>query len=203
MPALFEGLGEGAPERGVTCLPGKQAGLSLPDPTLTDPENWTLSCFITGHLAAALMGQVDFRTADYSACLREGQMAVRWRSTQLVDEALASTIAGNPVHGARSLQRARKTGACLTVHPSTVNGNELGVQEWRDSLFLSYGLEPPDLPRYCNGCNAKYTIFHTLTCKRGGLVTAIHNELRDRVADLAGKTFTPSHVRDDLLIFAG
>ena len=32
---------------------------------------------------------------------------------------------------------------------------------------------------------------------------ALHNELRNRVADLEGKAFTPSHVRDDPLIFAG
>ena len=31
--ALFEGLGDGVPERGVTHLPYKQAGLALPDPT--------------------------------------------------------------------------------------------------------------------------------------------------------------------------
>ena len=29
--AFFEGLREGVPERGVTCLPVKQAGLALPD----------------------------------------------------------------------------------------------------------------------------------------------------------------------------
>ena len=37
--ALFEGLVESAPERGVTRLPVKQAGLALPDPTQTAPEN--------------------------------------------------------------------------------------------------------------------------------------------------------------------
>ena len=31
---------------------------------------------------------------------------------------------------------------------------------------------------------------------------ARHNELRDRVADLAGKPFTPSHVRNDPLIYS-
>ena len=30
-----------------------------------------------------------------------------------------------------------------------------------------------------------------------------HNDLRDGVSDLAGKSFTPSHVRNDPLIFAG
>ena len=54
VPDLFEGLGDGVPERGVTRLPVKQAGLSLPNPTQTAPENWTASCVITGNLVAAL-----------------------------------------------------------------------------------------------------------------------------------------------------
>ena len=62
---LFEGLEERAPERGFTRLPVKQAGLALPDPTQTAPENWTASCVITGHIVALLRGQVEFRTADH------------------------------------------------------------------------------------------------------------------------------------------
>ena len=89
------------------------------------------------------------------------------------------------------------------MQPSTVNRTELGAQEWRDALFLWYALDPPDLSKYCDGCNAKFIICHTLDCKRGGLVTARHNELRDEVSDLAGKAFTLSHVRADPLIFAG
>ena len=74
-------------------------------------------------------------------------------------------------------------------------------QEWKDALFLRYGLETPDLPHYCNGCNTTLPICHSLECKWGGLVTARHNDLRDGVTDLAGKAFTPSHVRNDSLIF--
>ena len=79
----------------------------------------------------------------------------------------------------------------------------MGAQEWRDDLFLRYGIDPPDLPTYCDVCNAKFKICHALNCKRGGLVTERHNDLRDGVADLASKALTPSHVRDDPLIFAG
>ena len=86
---------------------------------------------------------------------------------------------------------------------STVNGTELGVQEWRDFLFLRYVPEPPDLHKYCDGCNAKFTICHALDCNRGGLIKASHNELRDGVADLDGKTFTASHMCDDPRIFTG
>ena len=83
------------------------------------------------------------------------------------------------------------------MQPSTVNGTEPGAQEWRDALFLRYGLYPPNLPTYCDGCNAKFTICHALECKRVGLVMAHHNELRHGVADLAGKAFIPSYVRDE------
>ena len=89
------------------------------------------------------------------------------------------------------------------MQPSTVIGTELGAQEWRDALFLRYGLDPPDLLTYCDGCQAKFSISHALDCKKGGLVTVRHNELCDGVAYLAGKAFTSSHVRDNPLIYLG
>ena len=76
VPSFFKGLREGVPEREIIRLPVKQAGLALPDPIQTAPENWTASCLITGHLVTVLRGQVGFRTADHSACLREGLTAV-------------------------------------------------------------------------------------------------------------------------------
>ena len=97
-----------------------------------------------------------------------------------------------PVLHARRLQQPTKTRAWLKVQLSTVYGTEMGVQEWRDTLFLRYGLEPPDLPTHYIGCQAKFSISHALDCKTGGLVTERHNELRDRVSDLAGKSFTTS-----------
>ena len=59
---------------------------------------------------------------------------------------MTAALEGAPVLQARRMRQAAKTGAWLTVLPSTVNGTELGAQEWRDALFLQYGLEPPDLP---------------------------------------------------------
>ena len=102
---------------------------------------------------------------------------------------LTDALEGELVQHARLLRRATKTVAWMTVKPSTVNGTELGAQEWRDTLFLRYGLDTPDLPTHCDGCQAKFSISHALDCKKVGLVTVHHNELRDGVADLAGKDF--------------
>ena len=78
-----------------------------------------------------------------------------------------------------------------------------GAQEFQHALFLRYVLYPPDLPKLCDGCNTAFSICHDLDCKKGVLVTARYNELRDRVTDLADKAFTQTHVSDDPFIFAG
>ena len=152
---------------------------------------------------SALRGQVTFRTAEHLACLRDGRAAVRWKIVAKAMSSLKATIAGAPEVVTRQLRRVTNTGAWITVQPSTVNGTELGEQEWRDAPFLFYGLDPPDLLKHFDGCNTRFLICHALDCKRGSLVTARHNELRDGVADLAGKSITPSHVRNDSLIYQG
>ena len=133
LPELFEGVGDGAPGRAITRLPVKQAGMALPDPTRTAPENWQASCVITRHLVSALRGQEPFRTADNAACLRDGRAAVRRQSVAKAMSSLEMTISGAPAVVTRRLRRATKNGAWLRVQPSTVNGTELGAQEWRDT----------------------------------------------------------------------
>ena len=49
------------------------------------------------------------------------------------------------------LRRGTNTGAWLSVLPFTVNRTELGDQEWRKSIFLCYGIDPPYLPTNCEG----------------------------------------------------
>ena len=87
------------------------------------------SCVITGHLVAALRVQDEFRAANHSAYLRKVRTAVRKWSVLRAEEALVETLAGAPVQGTRKLRRMTKTGAWLTVQPSTINGTELGAKE--------------------------------------------------------------------------
>ena len=96
IPELFHGVGDGAPGRAITRLPVKHAGLALPEPTRTDPDNWQASCVIIGHLVSALRGQVEFRTADHAACLRYGRATVRRKSVAKAMSSLEATIAGAP-----------------------------------------------------------------------------------------------------------
>ena len=82
-----------------------------------------------------------------------------------------------------------------------LNIMELGAQDWKYSIFLRYGINVPEFTPHCNGCGAAFYICYALECKKGGLITAHHNELCDGVVNLAGKAFTPAHVRGDPKIF--
>ena len=136
LPELFKCVGYGEPGRAIIGLPVKQAGMALPDPMRTAPDNWQASYVVTGHLVSALRDQVTFQTADHAACLRDGRAAVRRKSVVKVMASLVATIARFPELVTRRMHRATKTGAWLTVQPSTVNGAEMGAQEWRDAAFL-------------------------------------------------------------------
>ena len=69
--------------------------------TNMDPEKWLVFCVITGRLVAVVRVQVEFQMADHLVCLQEGKTAVRKRSVLQAEEALAETIAGGAVQGAR------------------------------------------------------------------------------------------------------
>ena len=122
LPELFKGVGYRAPGRSITRLPLKQAGLALPEPTRTAPDKSLSSCVITGHLVLALRGKVTFRTAHHAACLGDGRAAVRRKSVAKEMASLEATITRDLEVVTRQLRRATKTGAWLTMQPSTVNG---------------------------------------------------------------------------------
>ena len=62
----------------------------------------------------------------------------------------------------------------------------LNKQEFRDSLRLRYILPLVDLPSVCV-CGDKFTVGHTLSCKKGGFVGQRHDGDRDLLTELIDK----------------
>ena len=86
--------------------------------------------------------------------------------------------------------------------PSHVGGTILSSTEFRDALMLRYARVPSNLPTSCDGCgeSKKFDVNHTLDCKKGGLVTARHDEIRDELRDLLAHVFSPSRIRCEPMI---
>ena len=62
---------------------------------------------------------------------------------------------------------------------------------------------PLGLCNVCDGCNAPFTIAHTLSCKKGGLVSIHYNDVRDEAGALAMHALQASKVTYEPMINNG
>ena len=62
----------------------------------------------------------------------EGRDEIRLRHNENADTALGEAREAASMEGSHRMGHIMQTGAWLSVLPSTVNGTELGAQEWRD-----------------------------------------------------------------------
>ena len=95
------------------------------------------ACVITGHLIAALRGTAEFQSGNHALFVGEGGDAIYQRHAESTVTALRVDRAAASIYGACWMVWITRTWVCLSVIPSTVNGMELGAQEWISSLFLS------------------------------------------------------------------
>ena len=72
----------------------------------------------------------------------------------------------------------------LTDIPSQRDHYNLTSVEFRDALCLRYSKPLLQMPPTCDGCRSDFTVTRSLDCKKGGLVTQRHNEVRDILHDL-------------------
>ena len=74
------------------------------------------------------------------------------------------------------LHRATSNGSWLRSVPHRLNGTELSQKEFRDNLCLRYRMMPLDIPATCDVCGNRFSIGHTLSCPKDGLVLARHDD---------------------------
>ena len=80
----------------------------------------------------------------------------------------------------RTLDLAAEKGSSvwLTVLPLRELGFNLNKREFRDAIKLLYDWPVDDIPSTCV-CGDTFTVDHAMICKRGGIVSQPHNELKD------------------------
>ena len=128
--------------------------------------------------------------------LKRQLQALKTASLNSRMESIDSTL---PSDLLRSVTQSRDKDASssLTAVPNVYQGLVLNKQESRDSLRLRYNMPLSDLASKCV-YGEKYTICHTLSCKKGGFVVQRHDGVRNLLTSLIGKVCTNVEVEPQL-----
>ena len=180
----------------------KQGGLAIRNPVDTAQRIHSTSLAATRYLTESLVREDAgaFDLGVHRKCATEaGRIA---REFRLMDEQRFLDVRGrdNP-SVARRDKRNSAAGAWLSVFPNRLNGTDLSADEWRDNVRLRYNHSPLDMPAACDGCGAKMTVEHALSCKVGGLVHIRHDDVADEWRHLCGTALSPSRVEREPPIF--
>ena len=151
----------------------------MPDLRAEAPQQFAASKSITtAHVdsitsQSTIMAQGESPTEELK---RHHQSLKRARDKEKM-EGINSTLSPDLL---RLVNQSRDKGASswLNAMPLADQGLALNKQEFRDSLRLRYILPLVDLPSVCV-CGDKFTVGHTLSCKKGGFVAQRHDGDRD------------------------
>ena len=103
------------------------------------------------------------------------------------EELLGELLNELPAHQNRAVKRIKEgsLSAWLTALPIAAENFDLSEMEFRDASSVRYNKNLNASPSFCDGCQSPFTLRHALACKKGGLLTLRHNEIRDAVGGLA------------------
>ena len=145
--------------------------LGIQNPLDTAPRVHQVSLAATKHLTESLVdAQASFDLQLHTRTARTASQEAH--RARIKDETIALTRRCRDNASMKSRDKRNcSNGAWLTVIPTTSNGTVLGQDEWRDSVRLRYNEAPQGMQSHCDGCNSAMTVEHTMSCKKGGLVT--------------------------------
>ena len=168
-------------EKELMCKPVRHVGMGIEDPVFNAPIAFERSQLSTKMLTEAIkMGQSINLTEYENDIIAKKNQAQVLKDTQTLQE-VQDILQRFPCDQKSSIQRKlhSKCSSWLTIVPTNDNGFSMSSNQFRDAISLRYGKQPTNLPSICDADGESFTVCHALNCKKGGLVTFRHNELRD------------------------
>jgi hypothetical protein len=179
----------------------KQGGIAIRDPVAGAPRLHQASTDASARLVESLVSGDDLNCEAHARCVRAAGSLARAERAREGKEVLEETSQRGGRKAQKRIERLEKSGSWLSCIPDRFSGNALTCLEFRDNLYLRYGLKITDLPSKCDGCGCRFSVEHGLSCKIGGLVGTRHDDVRDEWAHLCSLATTASKVSIEPLIF--
>ena len=187
LPATLGTSSISSMRRRLFCLPARKGGLGESDSTSFADESHNTSREAATVLYDAIVDQHGFSHEDH----RKQMSRLRKKHHRIVEEKqeelLGELLNELPADQNRAVKRINEGSfsAWLTALPIAAENFDLSEVEFRDALSVRYSKNLIASPTFCDGCQSPFTLRHALMCKKGGLLTLRHNDIRDAVGDLA------------------
>ena len=165
--------------------PVRMAGLGIRDPVASSKHSFNTSLKATKLLSDAILSKISLDIDSYESEILRVAKEMKKLKDESDLEQIQLLIQTLPKENSKKLNRIleNKCSTWLSVTPTNDNHFALSPDEFRDALSIRYNYSPRDLPATCDGCGEEFNLCHALNCKKGGLVTARHNEIRDLNCD--------------------
>jgi len=161
-------------------------GIGIRDPIEASKHAFNTSVKATKMLSDAIISRGKIEIDIYEESLRSITTEMK-KTKDVEDQSQVEHLVENlPPNKGRKMRRIidNKCSTWLSIIPTLDNHFALSPDEFRDALAIRYNFTPKRIPDMCDGCGEQFNMTHALNCKKGGLVTARHNEARDLNCDL-------------------
>ena len=171
-----------ASELSLFTLPAHLGGMGIKDPVDSAGIVFSTSRTCTKKILDAIKRQEEFCVFDHSQ-MHEAKKQQKVALNNSQQSTLASIMTSLSGDKRRAVKRAvdSKASIWLTVTPVSHHNVDLSPSSemhWQyRHLFFK-------VPAECDGCCDRFTFQHALDCRKGGLVTLQHNEVRDALGGI-------------------
>ena len=187
LPTIF-GCEISSNERSIFTLPTRMGGLNIQDPTEQGDLLYSTSRHITEIISQAIRGEVVFDHSQHVEHLLLTQTEYIKTKNNIYQDKFARVINYLDSSQRRAILRSKdeKMSSWLNVLPVSKHNFDLSSLEFRDALAIRYRKPLLNIPACCDGCGfTPFDLSHALSCRKGGLITLRHNEIRDSFGDLS------------------
>jgi hypothetical protein len=178
-------------EKSLFSLPARSGGMGIRDPVESARVAYSESKENTIKIVRAIKGIEEFSVHEHRETIAESHAKLHAEQKQNNQVKLEAALEPLDAVKRRRIMRAvdGKTSNWLTVMPIARHQFDLSAVEFRDALAIRYGRPLLRMPAVCDGCGAPFDLVHALDCKKGGLITQRHNEVRDALGDIAAMAY--------------
>ena len=183
LPSLF-GCEISQCEWAVFSLSTQMGGLNIIDSVHSTPSNYDTLRKLTDPIIGALKGLNDSDLDMFQIhceTVQKETIAIKESDLQSMFTDIVAQLDPMQQH---AVKRA-KMSSWLNVIPAARHQFDLSAQEFRDALAIRYKKPLLGIPPQFDGCSAPFDLAQALSCRKGGLVTQRHSEVRDAFGDLA------------------